>query len=234
MSGPSFVSAAWAFALCGCASAPLFRGAANVAALAPDERVIVGQIRYASGDLAKLLPEPYVGSWPRFTYDYTHREAPRYEQPQRMPPFGPEGGVFALRAKQRPVYLESVIAETRKLYGDHVLWTLPVTLKLPVSPARCAYVGTIVIDVSGPQKKSSAWETFGGVELPKDQVHATVVDDFERDRAVLAGYVEGCDLQRDLAERPSDDELRALVPPPPSQKSSEGHWRSEADRIRKH
>jgi hypothetical protein len=233
------VAAAWTFALFGCADSPiLFRGAASVSELAPDERVVVGQLRFTNGGLSKLLPEPYLSSWPRFTYDYKQLQAPRYEQPLKKPPFGAEGGVFAFRAKQRPVYLDSVMAETLKLVGDHVLWTLPVTLKVPPATARCAYVGTIVIDISGgPAKKPSAWETFNGVELPRNQVHATVVDDFDRDRAVLASYVQGCELQRALAERPSDAELRPFheaAEAKQKEQASGAHWTSESDRLRKH
>lgn len=234
------LAATLATVIAGCASAPvLFPGATNVAELAPDERVVIGQLRFANGGLSKLLPEPYVASWPRFTYDYQQLQPPRDARRGLKPPFGPEGGVFAFRAKrQRPVYFEAMIVETLKLVGDHVLWTMPVALKLPPSTARCAYVGTITIEVSGvPLKKPSFAETFRGVELPPSQVHTTVVDDYEHDRAVLAGYVQGCDLQRTLAERPSDEELRPLLEIAAARRKaaeSNGHWNAENDRLRRH
>jgi hypothetical protein len=69
----------------------------------------------------------------------------------------------------------------------------------------CVFAGKIVVSVSGERPTKWHW--------PENQVQATVIDTFDRDRAALSTYVTGCDLKRALAERPSDAELDVLLAP---------------------
>jgi hypothetical protein len=212
----------------GCASAPiLFPVASNIATVPPDERVIIGQIRYVPADVSKVLPGFIRDSWPRFTYDFRLLQGPHEEQRSRVtkadahgatvvvdPPrfkFDERGGVFTFRAKRQPVYLDAIMISTWRPFIGNYGFQLPVMLKLPPTNDRCVYVGTIVVEVTGGEVSAPSWPfQWKDTGTP---VYATVDDDYDRDRASLSSWVEGCELVKALAEQPSEQELRALLEP---------------------
>lgn len=209
----------------GCTSPPiLFPVATNVATVPPDERVIIGQIRYVPADLEKLLPGLIKGSAPRFTYDFRLVQEPHEEQRSRVTKvdargatvvvdplrfkFDGRGGVFTFRAKRQPVYFAAIRVSTWRPFIANYGFILPVMLKLPPTDDRCVYVGTIVVEISSGAP-SLPWLNFQWKDTG-NSVHVTVVDDYERDRAALASWVEGCDLRKGLAEPPSKQDLEAV------------------------
>jgi hypothetical protein len=93
---------------CGCGPELPFYKINDMAARAPDERVIIGEVRFANGDVRDLLPEHSNGSAPRFSYDLYYVRAPETEKWNvRGRGLGPTGGVFAVRVKRQTVYLDS-------------------------------------------------------------------------------------------------------------------------------
>jgi hypothetical protein len=187
-----------------CASVPPVRffEINNVAALAPDERVVIGEIRYANGDIRDLLPEGYIASRPRFSYDLYYVGTPEATAATVHHQLGPTGGIFAFKVKRQPVYLESIAAVTR--WGNGwVDWYFPVDLRLPVTSDNCVFVGEIVLSVTGERPSKWSW--------PENQVRATVNDTYDRDRDALSAYVQGCDLKKALTEHPSAADLDVLL-----------------------
>jgi len=197
----------------GCASTPpLFPAATTIPGLAPDERVLIGQVLYTMGDIRAWLPQGYDVSSPEFSYDLWHRAAPTYDRSRPWPTFGPRGGVFVLRAKKATVYFDLIRIETSSfLRGDRASWPLRVGLKLPLTDARCAFVGTILVDIHGPAPKLP-WFYVMSTRLPMNNtILSTVADTYDRDRAALETYVPGCELQKALAVTPSREEIEALL-----------------------
>lgn len=114
-----------------------------------------------------------------------------------------------------------------------MLWTVPITLKLPANGTQCAYVGTIMIDMSGKVPDYPYWP-WSAKTSENTHVKVTVGDDYDRDRAVLAGYVAGCEPQRALAEPPTKEELRPLIEAAlAAQRAEEDRRKAEAARIGK-
>jgi hypothetical protein len=205
----------------GCAETPIyFPGVTNISQVGPDERVVIGQILYAidgrpsaDGDLEKWLPGWYRASWPRFTYDLDYLQGPQYGK--SAPPFGSRGGIFAFKMKRGlPVYLDSVMVQTHSLIKGTALWSLPIMLKLPPTDDPCAFVGTIIVSLPGDHGQDLPWWTLIGHWKSTGQtIKSTVVDTYERDRAALTSYVQGCDLRKALAVIPSAREVEALLAP---------------------
>jgi hypothetical protein len=189
---------------CGCAPPNPFFEIHNVAALGPDERVVIGIIRYMNGDIRALVPEKYITSRPRFSYDLHWVATPRSETSGMPLRLSPEGGVFAVKVKRKPVYLESIVAETRA--GNiFVNATFPLYLRLPVTGDNCVFVGEIVVSAKGERPSTWHWT--------EESVEAKVLDTYDRDGDALSMYVKGCDLKKALAEHPSKDELDVLLAP---------------------
>ena len=191
---------------CACVDVPLSPELKNISSLASDERVIVGLIRYTNGDIRESLPKNYKTSYPALSYDLWHVAA----ETDRRSTFGPQGGVFIFKVKRQPVYLDSIWAVTGSFWFGFDPWYFPITLKFPVTNDNCVFVGTLVVSVSGVAPSGLWWP---GPKPSGNSVPTEVVDTYERDRAALSTYVEGCDLKRALAEHPSSAEVEAVLAP---------------------
>jgi hypothetical protein len=184
---------------------PMFPAVKSVAELAPDERVMIGQVVYADGDLDEWISGHYVDSWLWLSYNQYNLERPQGRKDG--PSFSPRGGVFAIRAKRWPVYLDSMAVKSSEFMKNPVRWSFPLHLKFPLTDDRCVFVGTIVLSKSGGPPPKIPWFSFPGMQQSTGmRSRAQVVDTYDRDRASLATWVEGCDLQKALAEPWSDED----------------------------
>src|SRR5689334_12506768 len=73
----------------GCDEHP-FPQVKNVSELQLDERVVIGQIQYADGDINKWVKGSFERSWPWFSYDLDMLYGPRVLSKSVL---GPRGGV---------------------------------------------------------------------------------------------------------------------------------------------
>jgi len=180
----------------------------SVSELEPDERVVIGQIAYADGDINDWVKGSFEKSWPLFSYDLDTLYGPRPALGETM--LDPRGGAFAVRVQKGTAYLYSIAVETKSLMR-RMLWTFPIILELPPSADRCTFAGTIVIQIAGGPPKRLPWYALPGQSRPSGSKSTAIVyDTYDRDRAALSDRVAGCDLKKALAVEPSPEEVRAL------------------------
>jgi hypothetical protein len=173
--------------------------------------VVIGEIVYSHGDVAKWLPDSYRGSTPRFTYDYSRLHGPGDERPALR--FKSDGGVFVMRVKRgRPVYLDSMLVGGHSWVRGRSMTSLPIHLKLRPVDDACVYVGTVVILLPGDRGGQVPWWTAfgGGWHSTGDRIETTIADTYDRDRANLIRWVEGCELRKTLAVPASAEEIEDL------------------------
>jgi hypothetical protein len=181
----------------------------SVAEIERDERVVIGLVRYADGDVSQWVKGTFGSSWPWFTEDFEVLQGPGPRT--GAPVLGRDGGVFAVRVNAGPAYLVSIAVSARELLTVGT-WSFPVMLKLPPTSDRCTFIGTVVLTISGPPPEGLPWYAYPGYETSNGaRTKVTVVDTFDRDRAALSRYVEGCDLKKALATAPPPGEIEPLL-----------------------
>jgi hypothetical protein len=172
------------FAIVGCGPA-FTRPVSSVAALKPNEKIVVCDFRIEGGDIGDWVSGLLTGAYAGFADGLpgtAHRSG-------LGPNLKKDGGIFAVAVPaDTTVFLSGISASSTTFVQS--IWTyLPFQYELPKSGNQCEYVGTFTIRKEG------------------DRIFADVVDRYERDKHAFESYVAGCDLRRSIATEPSEEAI---------------------------
>jgi hypothetical protein len=150
----------------------------------PNEKVIVGEIRFVGGDLGDWTSGLFLNAWPLFT---NGRQGDGFLS-GRGGSLPSKGGVFHVAVgKEHQVHLAGISVQSTLIFVN-VNSFLPLFLKLHQTSSACDYVGTIIVSKRG------------------QRIFAKVVDTFGRDKAAYVTYVKGCDLKNAVDRGPEEEE----------------------------
>jgi hypothetical protein len=172
-----------------------FKHVSDVSKLKNHQRVIIGSITLEDGKLSDWVDGLGGVGHVRFNErlyldirDRFHGESAR-----GAAPLADTGGIFRVSvAKNRMTFLIDVYVLSTYIVAN-LNTTLPMLFKLPPSANTCDYVGTFVMRKEG------------------DRIVTEVFDTYDRDKAMLASHVKGCDLKKTMAVKVTDAELAAVL-----------------------
>jgi hypothetical protein len=168
----------------GCA-VPLAHPVASLSEARPDERVIVGDV-WLEGRLSDWTPGIVLQAWLVITDDLVGASTSEGSGGDVKE----TGGLLhAAIPRGRTVYLSGIFVRTTIVVASGATF-IPIHYKIAASDLPCQYVGTF------------------GLRKQGDRIDVTLFDTFDRDRAILAREVRGCDLARGLATEPTEQDVR--------------------------
>jgi hypothetical protein len=177
---------AFAGALLGCSS--LTRSVENVSQLKPDEKVIIGDVRFEDGTLSDFVQGIFM--WGKLTFG---DDLPGAAAETGMIDVASKGGVFAVAVpRDRPIFVTGIWAHST-IFIVNIATTLPFYFKIAPTTNACEYVGTFVVRKEG------------------QRVIATVVDTYDLHKTIYAGHVGGCALASALATKATDEDIAAAI-----------------------
>jgi hypothetical protein len=163
------------------------RPVSSVAALKPNEKIVVCDFRIEGGDISDWVPGLLTGAQAGFADGLpgtAHRSG-------SGPNLKKDGGIFFVAVPaDTTVFLSGISASSTNFVQN--MWThLPFEYELPKTGNQCEYVGTFMIRKEG------------------DRIFADVLDLYDRDKHVFESYVAGCDLRKSIATEPSEAAIMA-------------------------
>jgi hypothetical protein len=176
-----------------CAS---FRQVSTLSDLEPQEKVLIGEVDVANGDLADWVSGALTGASVVFDYKLPVKPNGRMVltaadgKDVLGSTLGSAGGAFMVRVKNQMAYLLSIRARSTILLVDYQK-IIPLLVKVEPSAHRCEYIGSFVVDLA---------EAGTGV---------TIEDRFDREARRYGSLVEGCVLEKAIAKpiTPTDIDL---------------------------
>jgi len=179
-----------------------FRQVTNTAALKPNEKVVVGEIRVVRGEIADLMPGMVTGIDLRADYQLPMKgnghivvalgDGQAVRSSDRGPPIGNNGGVFRIALdRDRRAYLLSLQVSSMELGVSHVQ-AFPLLIRIQPSSNQCEYIGTIIL------------------QRQVDSLLLEIRDDYDRDAAAYTRLVQGCTLRKSIATHVDQTELNYI------------------------
>jgi hypothetical protein len=155
----------------------------NAKDIGPGEKVIVGDVRIAGGDLWQWVGGAWGDAHLVFDYELPGRGTQIIVTPMdgyavRDPTFDKNGGLFSVGVRNQDVFIISI--RVKFAAGFIVVKSFPVLVRVMSSPNRCEYVGTLVVSRRG------------------DRISTDIYDDYDGFVARYPALVRGCTIAKHL------------------------------------